>query len=303
VIDPMFDVKTLAPYLARMLVTLAVVIVAVAAGRSLWRHYQVEPWTRDGRVRADVIAVTPDVSGLVTDVSVAQNQSVRRGQPLFSVDRERYALALRQAEAGLAAQRAVNAQAAREVARNRSLGDLVAGESAEQSRARLEQGAAALAQLAAARDVAALNLRRTEVFSPADGTLSDLNLHRGDYVTAGKPVLGLIDASTFRVEGYFEETKLRGVRIGQPATVKIMGEPAPLHGRVQSIAAGVEDRDRTAGPNLLPSVNPTFSWVRLAQRIPVRVVLDNPPANLALIAGRTATVSIDPAATQTAAVR
>jgi multidrug resistance efflux pump len=295
----MFDFKTLAPTLIRVAVTLVVVVAAVFAGRALWTHYQVEPWTRDGRVRADVIAVTPDVSGLITDVSVVQNQAVKRGQPLFTVDRERYALALRQADAAIGAQRAVNAQAMREVARDKVLGDLVAGEVTEQGRAKIEQGAAALAQLTAAREVAALNLRRTTVYAPADGVMSDLNLHCGDYVTAGKPVLGLIDAATFRVEGYFEETKLAGVHVGQPVTVKIMGEPTVLHGRVQSIAAGVEDRDRTPGPSLLPSVNPTFSWVRLAQRVPVRVVLDSAPKDIALIAGRTASVSID----QPAAVR
>lgn len=284
--------KTVLPYVGRVVVTSAVVAVALVGGKALWTHYQVDPWTRDGRVRADVVQVAPDVSGLVTRVEAVNDQTVKAGQPLFYVDRERYALALRQADAAVEAQRVTLAQARRELARNRTLGDLVAGEITEQSLSKVEQAQAALAQAEAARDVAALNLKRTVVFAPTDGFLSDLTLRTGDYVTAGKPVLALIDSRSFRVEGYFEETKLSGLRVGQPVSVKVMGEDRALKGHIQSIAAGIEDRDRAASGNLLPNVNPTFSWVRLAQRVPVRVALDQTPRDLRLIAGRTATVAV-----------
>lgn len=284
--------KTVLPYVGRVVVTSAVVAVALVGGKALWTHYQVDPWTRDGRVRADVVQVAPDVSGLVTRVEAVNDQTVKAGQPLFYVDRERYALALRQADAAVEAQRVTLAQARRELARNRTLGDLVAGEITEQSLSKVEQAQAALAQSEAARDVAALNLKRTVVFAPTDGFLSDLTLRTGDYVTAGKPVLALIDSRSFRVEGYFEETKLSGLRVGQPVSVKVMGEDRALKGHIQSIAAGIEDRDRAASGNLLPNVNPTFSWVRLAQRVPVRVALDQTPRDLRLIAGRTATVAV-----------
>jgi RND family efflux transporter MFP subunit len=289
------NLRSALPHAGRMAVTLIVAALAVVAGRRLWNHYQVELWTRDGRVRADVVQIAPDVSGLVTRVDVANDQTVRRGQPLFVVDRDRYALALRQADAVVAAQRAALAQARREAARNTGLGELVAAETTEQSRSKVDQDAAALAQALAARDLAALNLRRTVIVAPTDGYLSDLALRAGDYVSAGKPVLALIDSASFRVEGYFEETKLDAIRVGAPVTVRIMGAPGALHGHVQSIAAGIEDRDRAAGANLLPNINPTFSWVRLAQRAPVRVSLDRTPTDLRLIAGRTASVSIDPA--------
>jgi multidrug resistance efflux pump len=284
--------KTVLPTVGRFAVTAAVVAVAVVGGRALWTHYQVDPWTRDGRVRADVVQVAPDVSGLVTRVEAVNDQTVKAGQPLFYVDRERYALALRQADANVAAARATLAQARRELVRNRALGELVAAESTEQSAAKVEQADAALAQADAARDVARLNLERTVVYAPTDGFLSDLTLRTGDYVTAGKPVLALIDSRSFRVEGYFEETKLSGLKVGMPVSVRVMGEPDALKGHIQSIAAGIEDRDRVAGANLLPNVNPTFSWVRLAQRVPVRVALDQTPADLRMIAGRTATVAV-----------
>jgi RND family efflux transporter MFP subunit len=284
------------PDLGRAAVTLTVTAIAAAGAVQLWNHYQRDPWTRDGRVRADVVQVAPDVSGLVTEVKVANDQAVKRGDVLFVIDRDRYALALRQAEAAVAAERVALDEARKESARNLGLGDLVAREATEQSQAKTASAAAALDQALAARDVAALNLNRTVIRAPVDGFLSDLTLRAGDYVSPGKAVVGLIDRSSYRVEGYFEETKLGGLKIGQPVHVTVMGEPRPLNGHIQSIASGIEDRDRQLGSSMLPNVNPTFSWVRLAQRVPVRISLDQAPADLRLIAGRTATVSVVDAA-------
>jgi len=285
-------IRRVLPYLGRIAVTVIIAVAAVFAGHYLWRYYQVEPWTRDGRVRADVVQIAPDVSGLVTRVDVVNDQTVVRGQPLFYIDRDRFELALRQANAVVASQRESLAQARREAQRNRELGNLVAAESTEQSGSKVAQGEALLAQALVARDLAALNLQRTVVVAPTDGSLSDLTIRVGDYATAGKPVLALIDAHSLRIEGYFEETKLRSVHVGQRVTVRLMGDSALLHGHVQSIAPGIEDRERASSANLLPNVNPTFSWVRLAQRIPVRVVLDEPAGEARLIVGRTATVTI-----------
>jgi multidrug resistance efflux pump len=286
------NLKNVLATLGRIALTLAVVIAALFAGRRLWTHYQRDPWTRDGRVRADVVQVAPDVSGLVSRVAVAQDQPVKRGQLLFVVDRQRFALALNQADAAVAEERAAVAMANDELGRKQRLGDFVSPAAIEQSQAKADQAAAALAQAQAAREVAALNLARTEVRAPVDGYMSDLTLRTGDYVTAGKPAIGLIDRRSFRVEGYFEETKLPRLRIGETVEVKIMGEPTPLRGHIESIAPGIEDRDRQSSANLLPSVNPTFSWVRLAQRVPVRVALDEPPADIRLIAGHTASVAV-----------
>jgi RND family efflux transporter MFP subunit len=293
-------IKSLLPGVGRAIVTLTVVVGALFAARELWRHYQVDPWTRDGRVRAEVVQIAPDVSGLVTRVDVANDQAVKRGQPLFYIDRDRYQLALRQAEAAVAAQRVALAQARREARRNVGLGDLVAQEITEQSTSRVAAGEAALAQAISARDLAELNLQRTVVVAPTEGLLSDVTLRVGDYVTAGKPVVALMDTESLRVEGYFEETKLKGVHVGQAATVQLMGESELLHGHVQSIAPAIEDRDRAASANLLPNVNPVFNWVRLAQRVPVRIALDRTPSDVRLIVGRTATVAVDTGTTVTA---
>jgi multidrug resistance efflux pump len=276
----------------QILLTLIVVVVAALVLWKLVAYYMFAPWTRDGHVRADVIQVAPDISGLISSVEVVDNQQVKQGQVLFVIDQARYTLALRQAEATAQQRRATLDQARREDARNRKLGNLVAAEVAEESRSRVEAGEAALADANVAIDTAKLNLQRSTIHSPVDGYLNDRAPRAGEFVSAGRAVVAVVDMHSFRVDGYFEETKLRGIDIGQRVDISVMGEPTLLRGHVQSIVAGIEDRDRTQGSNLLPNVNPAFSWVRLAQRIPVRVALDEVPADFRMIAGRTATVSV-----------
>ena len=149
-----------------------------------------------------------------------------------------------------------------------------------------------------ARAVAALNLKRSDVVSPVDGIVTNVALEPGDYVTVGKGVMALIDSATLRVEGYFEETKLPRIHVGDRVEVRLMGEQQVLTGHVASIAAGIADRERSDAPDLLANINPTFSWVRLAQRVPVRVRLDDVPSNVDLVLGRTATVAVAPASGQ-----
>ena len=175
-----------------------------------------------------------------------------------------------------------------------ALGDLVAKETHEQNVARVATATAALAVAHSNRDTAALNLARTTVRATVRGTVTNLDLHPGDYIATGTQAMALVDADSLRVEGYFEETKLGAIHLGDPVTVHLMGDPRPLAGRVDSIAAGISDVERTNSSNLLPTVNPTFNWVRLAQRIPVRVKLTRVPQGVALIVGRTATVTINP---------
>jgi multidrug resistance efflux pump len=274
---------------------LLTLIVVVIAGAVLWRivnYYMFSPWTRDGRVRADVIQVAPDVGGLITSVQVVDNQQVKQGQVLFVIDQARYTLALRLAQAALEQHQATLAQAKREYVRNLKLGNLVASETLEESRTRVEQGEATVADAQVQVDTARLNLQRTTIVSPVDGYLNDRAPRVGEYVSAGHAELSVVDMHSFRVDGYFEETKLSGIHIGEPVDILVMGEPHALRGHVQSIVAAIEDRDRQPSSNLLPNVNPAFSWVRLAQRIPVRVALDEVPEDFRMIAGRTATVSV-----------
>ncbi len=279
----------------RLLVTLATVAAAFVVGLALWDYYMEAPWTRDGRVRADVVAVAPDVSGLVTEVLVEDNQVVKRGDILFRIDPDRFALALRQSEAVVDGKRASAEQAAADYARYTQLSDAaVSQQRVEAARAANLEAKAAYDQAMADRDLAKLNLARSAVRASVNGRITNMELRPGAYVTTGRGVMALIDGDTLRVEGYFEETKLPRIQVGDRASVRLMGESATLTGRVESFAGGIEDRERTAGSNLLASVNPTFAWVRLAQRVPVRIALDPAPKGVRLVSGRTATVAIEP---------
>ncbi len=290
--------KTLPPAWIRIAITLTALIMAALAGWLLWDYYLEEPWTRDGRVCADVVRVSPDVSGLVTEVKVKDNQRVNAGDLLFLVDPARFDLALKQSEAALASAEAALGLAQREAARYQKLAadNAVSHSSYDTKSVEAAQCEAALDLARANRDLARLNLDRSQVRATVNGILSNFSLRPGDYVSAGQPVTALVDADSFYVAGYFEETKLRRIHVGDPAQIRLMGDDHVLTGHVASLAAAVEDRERTDSSRLLANVNPAFSWVRLAQRIPVRVELDpvNGMVPTNLVAGQTATVTIQP---------
>jgi len=277
----------------RVLLTLVVVLVATAVGWQLWSYYMLEPWTRDGRVRADVVTVAADVSGLISDVFVHDNEKVSKGQQLFRIDQRRFQYALDQAKAEVAGRQTTLDQANRDLERSKALSSAaVTVQQVEQRQQTVDVDQAQLDAANAALEVARLNLERSTVVAPVSGIVTNFDLLPGRYVNAGAAVFAMIGSDTFRVEGYFEETKLRRIRVGEKAAVKLIGDPRVIYGHVESIAYGIEDQNRGTSRELLASVNPTFSWVRLAQRIPVRIKLDNVPPDLLLIAGRTATVSI-----------
>jgi len=285
--------KNLLTSAGRVLVTSVAVVIAIAVGWQLWSYYMLEPWTRDGRVRADVVTVAADVSGLISDVFVHDNEKVSKGQKLFRIDQRRFQYALDQAKAEVASRQAALDQAKRDLDRSKSLTSAaVTVQQVEQRQQAVDVDQAGFDAANAALEVAKLNLARSTVVAPVNGIVANFNLLPGRYVNAGAPVFALIGSDTFRVEGYFEETKLQRIRIGEEATVKLIGDRRVLSGRVESIAYGIEDQNRSTSGELLALVNPTFSWVRLAQRIPVRIKLDNVPPDVLLVAGRTATVSV-----------
>ena len=278
--------------IGRVVLTLLIVTFAVVVVWRMVMYYMFAPWTRDGHIRADIVQIAPDVSGLIQQVDIHDNQWVKRGQVLFSIDQDRFKLALRQAKAAVADRKETLAQAQREARRNRGLGNLVPGEQLEESQSRVARAEVALMEAQVAVDSAQLNLDRSTIRSPVDGYVNDRAPRHQEFVTAGRPVLSVVDSNSFHIDGYFEETKLDGIHVGQRVDIRVVGDRARLRGHVESIVAGIEDRDRSSGSNLLPNVNPAFSWVRLAQRIPVRIAFDEVPADFRMIAGRTATVSI-----------
>ncbi|MHC1478991.1 efflux RND transporter periplasmic adaptor subunit [Frateuria aurantia] len=276
----------------RVVLSLILAVVAWYLLNAIWTYYERDPRTRDGHVRADVVGVTTDVSGLVTEVNIEGNRFVHKGQILFQVDPARFAIALRQADATVEARQADLTYARQQAVRNRALRGLVSQQATDQSDSNLRAARAALDLAIAARDSAALDLRRATVRAPVDGVASYVALRPGTYVHAGTAVLALVDAASIRVEGYFQETRLSRIHIGDRARIHLIGEKAVLYGHVSSITGAVNDSDTTVGGNLLPSIDPNFSWVRLAQRVPVRISIDGHPSQPLLLPGRTASIVI-----------
>jgi RND family efflux transporter MFP subunit len=278
----------------RIAVTGLVVVAGLAAATFVWRAYMDDPWTRDGRVRADIVRLGPDVSGPVAEVRAKDNGDVAKGDILFVVDPARFRLALDLAKATEAGRLSDLDQKRREAERRDKLTSAALSiESREQAHAAVDAAESAYGQAVTERRTAELDLERTQVRSPVNGHVTNLLLEPGDYVSPGKAVIAIVDADSFYVAGYFEETKIRAIRIGDHATVRLMGHSEDLTGHVESIARAIVDRDNAAGDNLVANVNPSFSWVRLAQRVPVRIKLDDLPPGVALTAGMTATVVVD----------
>ena len=281
--------------LIRVSITLLLVVIAISLGRMLWVRYMDSPWTRDGRVRADVVNIAPDVAGLVTEVAVHDNQMVRRGDVLFKIDSEHYLHALNQAKATVNQRKAMLDMKRGQASRRAALDDQVISRENREDTDMVAISAkaeyeAALSQL----DQAKLNLERTVVRSPVDGWVSNLLVRPGDFAQVGAAKLAVIDQHSFWVYGYFEEHKLALIKIGDPAEVKLLGTNRVLHGHVESIAHGITDRDNPTDVRLLANVNPSFNWVRLAQRVPMRISLDNIPKDLTLVAGMTCAVIVHP---------
>ena len=279
----------------RTTATLAIAGIGLFAGVGVWRHYMLTPWTRDGRVLANSVPIAAEVSGRIIDVRVRENESVKKGDILFVIDQSSYKSALQSAEAIVESDQARMEMQESNAARAHKLTKLsISAEQLEDLNLQAKAGAANYRQAAALRETAQINLDRTIVSAPVNGYVTNLVLDVGDYADVGKPVLAIVDSDSFRVEAYLEETKLNLVRIGDEAEITLMSGAPPLKGRVDSIARGIGDTQNPTGANLLQNVNATFEWVRLAQRIPVRITLPHVPAETVLSFGMTATVSIMP---------
>lgn len=277
-----------------LIATLLILALAIWIGRLLWIHYMDTPWTRDGRVRADVINVAADVSGVVVDVPVKDNQPVKKGDLLMQIDPEHYQLAVKQAEAMVASRKATWEMRKVNANRRKDMDALVISAESREDASNVATSAQADYQLAVAQlEAAQLNLQRTKVLAAVDGYVTNLNVHRGDYARIGEAKMAVVDRNSFWVYGFFEETKLPHVRIGDPADMQLMSGEV-MTGHVESIARAIYDRDNPESRELIADVNPTFNWVRLAQRVPVRIHLDHVPEGVVLAAGITCTVIVNP---------
>ncbi|WP_067222907.1 efflux RND transporter periplasmic adaptor subunit [Marinomonas gallaica] len=278
----------------RVALTVAVVLLAILAGYWIWQHYLYSPWTRDGRVRAEVITIAPDVSGWVTSLNVTDNQEVKQGDVILNIDDARARTMVEQLEAQVAGNQYALELAQHQYERRRQLSQkdqLVSDETIESARITVKQAEATLKLSQAKLNAAKLDVERSQVTAPQDGYIVNLNLREGNYVSQGKPVLSLVKKGSLYVTGYFEETKLPMIHVGQQASVHLMSGGQPLTGKVTSIGRAIADSNTTSNGQLLPQVQQTFNWVRLAQRIPVDIELD-PFDGVQLSAGMSATIHL-----------
>ena len=276
-------------------ITLATIAVAGALGGAMWGAYMGAPWTRDGTVRAYVVTMAPQVAGQIVELPVADNQFVHKGDLLMVIDPTNYRIAVSLADAAVQQAQANAQNAEREAQRRQELTTLAVTVEEKQTYATSAVAAQAQNQQAVANlDQARVNLQRTEIRSPVNGWVTNLLTQLGDYANVGENVISLVDADSFWIDGYFEETNLEPIQVGDPASIKLMGYSQTIRGHVGSIARGINVANAQPNGQGLATVNPIFTWVRLAQRIPVRVHIDEVPEGVVLAAGMTATVQIDP---------
>jgi multidrug resistance efflux pump len=282
------------PAAFNFIATLIAFGAAIGLAWMAWNYYVYTPWTRDGRVRVYTVQLAPEVSGTVVSLPIKDTQFVHKGDVLFQIDPRDYQNKLKEATGRVAQTQAQADYLGAEATRRSQLSDLSVSAEQRQNAIGIAQAATAAVQEAAgALDQARLDLERTTVRSPVNGWISDLILQQGGFATVGQPAVTLVNADSFYVVGYFEETQLPRIRFGDSAQMVLMGYPdRPAWGHVAGFGHGISVADAAPGVQGLPSVNPVFTWVRLAQRIPIRVELDDVPCPIMLSAGMTATVSI-----------
>ena len=279
--------------LGRLLVTLGMVAAALIVGLGLWDYYMDAPWTRDGRVRAQVANIAPQVSGQIVEVRVTDNQAVRTGDVLYVIDPFDFETNLASAEAETKNREADLQVKNTQSARRQALSTVSTSvEEKQQFEGTAKIAEAALESARARLSQAKTNLARTQVRSTVNGRVTNLLMRVGDYAASGTANIRVIDTDSFWIDGYFEETKMAGIHVGDPAEMALMGYSPSLRGTVESITLGISTSNAAPSTQGLPNVDPVYTWVRLAQRVPVRVRIDHVPPGVELVAGTTATVVV-----------
>ncbi|ORM67409.1 efflux RND transporter periplasmic adaptor subunit [Pantoea rwandensis] len=273
--------------------TLVVFALALIAGWWMWNYYMQSPWTRDGKIRAELVDITPEVSGRIIELAVRDNQFVHKGDTLLKIDPVPWQIALDNADAQLAKAQSDLAKAQHEANRRASLPrNVISAEDMDAARLTANAAVATTKAAQAGLDQARWNLQQTTITAPTDGWISNLTLRPGNYATAGTPLFALVDSHSYYVMGYFEETKLRHIRPGADAQIVLYSNGTRLQGKVESIGRAIYDQSVSTDGGLVPDIKPNVPWVRLAQRVPVRIRLDAIPDDVPLVAGTTCTITI-----------
>lgn len=273
--------------------TLVIFAAAIIVGWLLWNYYMQSPWTRDGKVRAEQVSITPQVSGTITQLNIEDNQFVKAGTVLFTIDATPYHIAQLNAEAQLAQSQSELSKASNEANRRKNLPrNYISAEDMDTANINVKAAQAAVKAAEATVEQAKWQISQTTVTAPVDGWVTNLSTRTGNYATSGQPVFALVDSHSFYVVGYFEETKLRHIHPGDLAEIVLYSGNVPLSGKVQSIGRAIYDQSVESDSDLVADIKPNVPWVRLAQRVPVRIQLNQIPQGITLVSGTTCTVSI-----------
>ncbi|WP_336220465.1 HlyD family secretion protein [Citrobacter amalonaticus] len=273
--------------------TIAVAAIAVLVGWFMWNYYMQSPWTRDGKVRAEQVSITPQVSGSIVDLKVTDNQFVEAGDLLFSIDKTPFHIAELNAQAQLAKAQSELAKANNEANRRRHLSqNVISAEELDTANLNVKAMQASVDVARATLRQAQWQLSQTDVRAPVSGWVTNLSTRTGNFATTGKPLFALVDSHSFYVMGYFEETKLRHIREGAPAQITLYSGNIKLQGHVSSIGRAIYDQSVESDSGLVPDIKPNVPWVRLAQRVPVRIEFNELPRDVTLVSGTTCSVAI-----------
>ncbi len=277
----------------RIVATLVILLVAFVAAAFVWEFYTQAPWTRDGRVRVQVANIAPQVSGQIVDVKVADNQNVKKGDILYVIDPIDFEVSVTSADAEVKNREADLSVKSAQAARREALTTVSTSVEEKQIYAgNAKIASAALESAQAQLRQAKVNLGRTQVRSTVNGRVTNLLMRVGDYARSGTSNISVVDTDSYWIDGYFEETKMANIHVGDTADVALMGYGPHLRGTVSSITLGISTANAAPSTQGLPDVNPVYTWVRLAQRVPVRIKIDQVPADVPLVAGMTATVVV-----------
>ncbi|HHC4789191.1 TPA: efflux RND transporter periplasmic adaptor subunit [Escherichia albertii] len=273
--------------------TILVAAVAILTGWWLWNYYMQSPWTRDGKVRAEQVTITPQVSGRIVELNIKDNQLVKAGDILFTIDKTPFQIAELNARAQLEKAQSDLAKANNEANRRRHLSqNFISAEELDTANLNVKAMQASVDAAQAMLKQAQWQLSQTDVRAPVSGWVTNLTTRAGDYADTGKPQFALVDSRSFYVVGYFEETKLRHIKEGAPAQITLYSDNRKLQGHVSSIGRAIYDQSVENDSSLIPDVKPNVPWVRLAQRVPVRFRLDSVPNNLTLVSGTTCSIAV-----------
>ncbi|ANC41933.1 HlyD family secretion protein [Hafnia alvei] len=273
--------------------TVIVCAIAITAGWWAWNYYMQSPWTRDGKVRAELVNITPEVSGKIIKVNISDNQQVKQGDLLFALDPTPFEIALSNANAAMAKAESDLAKANHEATRRGNLPrNVISAEDLDEAQLNAQAMKANYKSAQSNLEQAQWNLHHTNIYAPVSGFITNLQTRVGNYASIGSPLVALIDINSFYVMGYFEETKLKHINIGNNVDITLYNGNIPLQGRVESIGRAIYDQSVESSDNMLLNVKPNVPWVRLAQRVPIRIKLENVPKDVLLVAGTTCTISV-----------